>query len=278
MTDEGEGRHRILRTARGLVIPNTLLGLVMLSILLLILTIFVFGDRGKYPSPDLAEILRTVSIGGMAAAVTALIDRSLALRDLDERLRNSIREATGISRSLTDIGIRSAYQRFDFSTIFHEARRGDTVSWLDTYCPRQNEFVDELSNALKRGVNVRMLIIDPACDNARFRDAELEGTIDTGGGWTGGLQVFIAKMNAIARRRQGNFEIRSYSDLPCVPMYLIGKPPAARKGYFSIFLTRATAHCAHVELRKGEWLDDMAAYFEKKWDRQGAATSSTATY
>jgi hypothetical protein len=154
--------------------------------------------------------------------------------------------------------------------IFREARRGETVSWLDTYCPRQNEFIDDVIDALRRGVQVRMLIIDPSCDNAAFRNQELESTFDTGGGWTGGLDAFISKMSAVAGRGYGKFEIRYYRDLPCVPMYLVGKLPSARKGYFSIFLVRATAGCQHLELTRGEWLTDMAKYFSSKWERQQA--------
>ncbi|GAB1821041.1 hypothetical protein [Herbidospora sp. RD11066] len=268
MTISDESERSMWTSAKLLIRPNPLLALVLASLVLLFLAVFVFGGSGKYPSADAAEILRTLSVGVLAAVVATIIDRAITFRNLDERLRQSVREATSTASSLSLLGIRNAHPSFDFKMIFKEARRGETISWLDTYCPRQNEFIDDLMGALRRGVSVRMLVIDPTCENARFRDQELEGTIDTGEAWTAGLEAFIRKMEAISTRDLGRFEIRYYRDLPCIPMYLIGKPLAPRRGYFSIFLTRATAHCQHLELRGGEWLHDMANYFEKKWTRQ----------
>lgn len=255
---------------RSLIVPNPLLGLVLLAMTSLIFAVFVFGERGKYYDADVADILRTIGIGALAAAVTTIVDRHLSARDLENRIRESFREAAGVASALTSLGVYTAHAKFDFGLAFRDARKGETVSWLDTYCPRQNELVADFEAALERGVHVRMLIIDPASDNARFRDQELQSTTDTGGGWAAGLAVFIAKMKTIADRGPGRFEIRFYKDLPCVPMYLVGKVPIARKGYFSVFLVRATADCQHLELHRGEWLDDMAQYFEVKWTRQPA--------
>jgi len=242
----------------------------------LIFSVFVFGTHGAHSNSNIADLLSTIGIGILAALVTTVVDRSVSARDIESRINRNFREAAGIAASLTQLGVQGAYRKFDFGMIFREARRGETVSWLDTYCPRQNEFVDDVINALKRGVLVRMLIIDPACENARFRNEELESTVDTGGGWTGGLDAFISKMKAIAGRGYGSFEIRYYSDLPCAPMYLVGRAPLARKAYFSIFLVRATAQCQHLELSKGEWLSDMAKYFEAKWARQAAVPPTSA--
>ena len=114
-----------------------------------------------------------------------------------------------------------------------------------------------------------MLIIEPDCQNAQFRDQELAGTIvETGEGWSSGLGTFVTKMKAISERFPGQFEIKFYEDLPCVPMYLIGSGAEARRGYFSVFLVEATAHCSHLVLAEGEWLRNMATYFEEKWSRQ----------
>jgi hypothetical protein len=255
---------------------SALISLIFIAIIILIFSIFVFGAHGAHNNSGIADLLSTIGIGILAALVTTIVDRSVSARDLESRINQNFREAAGIATSLTKLGVQGAYGKFDFGMIFREARKGESVSWLDTYCPRQNEFVDDVINALKRGVHVRMLIIDPTCENARFRNEELESTVDTGGGWVGGLDTFISKMKAVAERGYGRFEIRYYSDLPCVPMYLVGKAPLARKAYFSIFLVRATAQCQHLELDKGEWLIDMAKYFEAKWARQAAMVSTSA--
>jgi hypothetical protein len=112
-----------------------------------------------------------------------------------------------------------------------------------------------------------MLVIDPECDTARMRSEELKASLNTGEAFTLSLRAFIEKMKKVATESGGKLEIRYYSDLPCVPMYLIGKLNRTRQGFFSIFLSEATAHCTHLELSDGEWLRSMGTYFEAKWER-----------
>lgn len=264
------------RIFKAILASSSLVTLIFIGIIFLIFSIFVFGSNGSYNNAKVSDLLNTIGIGILAALVTTVVDRSISARDIEMRITKNFREAAGVATSLTNLGIERAQDKMDFGLIFREARRGETVSWLDTYCPRQNEFIDDVVNALKRGVKVRMLIIDPACDNAHYRDQELESTVDTGGGWTGGLEAFISKMNSVVERGYGTFEIRYYRDLPCVPMYLVGRAPTARKGYFSIFLVRATAGCQHLELGRGEWLSDMAKYFESKWTRQAKLSTASS--
>jgi hypothetical protein len=256
------------KVLKSIISTSSLVSLIFVAIIILIFSVFVFGDHGSHSNSNAAELLSTVGIGVLSALVATVVDRSISARNLEARITKNFREAAEIATSLTDLGIYTAHAKFDFGQIFKEAKRGETVSWLDTYCPRQNEFIDDVVAALRRGVKVRMLIIDPDCDNSRFRNQELESTVDTGGGWVGGLEAFTSKMTAVAERGYGKFDIRYYRDLPCVPMYLVGRAPSARKAYFSIFLVRATAGCQHVELTRGDWLADMAKYFEQKWNRQ----------
>jgi len=268
LESKSESGRSLRKNLRSAITPEPLLALVYVSILLLVVAIFVFGERGKYSDPDVADIIRTVALGALAAAVATLVDRQVVLRDLYANIESSTRSAVELSRSIDELGIHAAFPKFDYGLIFREARRGETVSWLDTYCPRQNEFYEDIERCVERGVAIRMLIIDAGCENAKHRNEELETTVNTGGGWDAGLAGFMAKMQTVASKATGLFEIRYYSDLPCVPMYLIGNGRRPRKGYFSLFLVRPSAGCHHIELRSGEWLADMAKYFEAKWNRQ----------
>lgn len=250
--------------------------LFLLSILGLGLAVFVFGPYGKYANAELYDILRTFAVGALSAAITIIIDRHLTTKTLTTLTKEHLETAVGLERSLSRQGLCKAHENhFDFGLIFRAARKGETVWWLDTYCPRKDEFFDDLKAAFARGVNVRMLIIEPDCENAKHRAAELAGTMDTGEAWQTGLADFIHKVGLIAERFKGNIEIRFYSDLPCVPMYLICKDVKPRLGWFSIYLGLATAHFTHFELKAGVLLNEMAKYYNAKWERnaQGAPPS-----
>ncbi len=247
--------------------PNPVVWLLFIGLLFILAAVFVFGEQGAHKAPATSDVLRTIGIGAIAAAVTGIIDHNLLFKSFESRISESLQEAKEMAASLRELGVQNAYKEFPFSRIFAEAQKGETVSWLDTYCPVQNAFIDEVESAIARQVSIRMLVIKPGCSNAKSRSIELANTPDTGTAFDGSLDVFIAKMKGIADASAGMFEIRFYDDLPCVPMYLISKDNATRKGFFSIFLNKATAHCTHMELTDGEWLRHMAAYFESKWKR-----------
>ncbi len=253
---------------RALLTPNPVLLLLLLSVTSIAVAIFAFGRE----SPGLADLFRTIGIGALAAAVTGIIDHTLLFRNFEMRIHDSFLQAMRMSSNLRELGVENAHKQFAFSTIFKAAKAGETVSWLDTYCPLQNEFIEALEEAIKHNVTIRMLVIQPTCDNAKARNVELGGTPDSGEAFDAALKAFVTKMEWVAAESSGRLQVRYYSDLPCVPMYLIGKVGHVRKGFFSIFLSKATAHCAHVEISSGEWLTNMMEYFDKKWERWAPTT------
>jgi hypothetical protein len=258
---------------RSILVPNPVFGLFIAALAVLLIAVFVYGTRGKYSDPDIADLLRTIAIGALAAGITGIIDRSFLVKIINSEIRARLRENNKLASEITQFGIAAAHKNFDFRTIFNEAKMGETVSWLDTYCPVQNEFLDAIGSAIKRQVKVRMLIIHPKCKNAAYRSIELTGTPDSGEAFNHSLRSFIEKMKSFADQTPGGFQVRFYSDLPCIPMYLIGPENGRlRRAYFSLFLSRASAHLTHLELSDGEWLKNMGTYFEAKWNRWEAAT------
>ena len=260
-------RRSLAAEIRASLIPNPVLSLLMAGIVLILVAVFAYGEHGGHPSPMISDVLRTVGIGAIAAAVTGIIDHNLLFKNFESRIRESLQDARDMADGLRRLGVQNTYKPFSFSQIFVEAQKGESVSWLDTYCPLQNEFLSEVEAALARKVSIRMLVIEPDCANAKNRSVELAETPDTGRAFDASLRAFITKMEALAKKSGGKFQVRFYEDLPCVPMYLITKGDRTRKGYFSIFLSDATAHCTHMELSDGEWLRNMAAYFDAKWER-----------
>ncbi|HEY4362682.1 MAG TPA: hypothetical protein VGN17_17065 [Bryobacteraceae bacterium] len=261
---------------RATLIPNPVLSLLIVGVMLIVVAVFAYGEHGGRPSPMISDVLRTVGIGAIAAAVTGIIDHNLLFKNFESRIRESLQEARDMAEGLRRLGVQNTYKPFFFSQIFAEAQKGESVRWLDTYCPLQNEFLSEVEAALARKVSIRMLVIQPNCANAKNRSLELADTPDTGKAFDASLRAFITKMESLADKSGGRFQIRFYEDLPCVPMYLIDKNNHTRKGFFSIFLSDATAHCTHMELSDGEWLQNMASYFDAKWERWDPGTGTDA--
>lgn len=168
------------------------------------------------------------------------------------------------------------YGRFDFSKVFSGLEAGDELLWLDTYAPTYREFQGYMEKALKNGAKMRMLVIDPNCQNAKDRALEIARGGFAPKTFSKEVEEFrdlvgdmIIKIARESPSMQTSCRVRIYDDLPCVPMYLVLRNNKAIRGYNSLYLTEPTAYFVHLE-----WQDThegllryMHEYFENKWNR-----------
>jgi hypothetical protein len=209
-----------------------------------------------------------VFIGCLSALITTIIDRQYVLGTFT----STVAEAIDQDRSISRYGLVCAHDRLDFRELWKALEINDELCWLDTYCPLTNDFLVELKGALERHVRVKMLVIDPQCQNAAYRSVELERTTETGDSWRTGLADFTTRMQKLQRQYSPNFDLRHYDDLPGLPMYLIVRNNTPVRGYFSFFLSQGSAYLVHFELRGGDLLSEMYNYFISKWNRLGEAS------
>jgi len=186
-------------------------------------------------------------------------------------------------------GLQRIVPRMSFQEIFDRLSKGDELLWLDTYCPEQANFQRSLRRAVERGAQIRMLAIEPKCDNARARAEEIYPQH----GYTYEAFRDEAKSNishiadaftdlrgdALDEVDSSSLRMRLYNDLPCIPMYVIrhkGKPVC---GYTSFFLRDPSFEQPHLEWTQARdsLLDDFIAYFEHKWEKSQASEKNLKT-
>ena len=163
---------------------------------------------------------------------------------------------------------------------FDALEAGDELLWLDTYSPDLMLFVPKLQSALERGAIVRMLMIDPRADTTRMRAEEIaEAGYNPSHFAEGATNFFDIVVNAAKEisSLKGKLEIRRFSDLPCVPMYLRlrdGHPISGVTGYF---LSEASFNAVHIRwsAASGGMLAGFHRYFERKWTCYPAAFDSS---
>lgn len=163
---------------------------------------------------------------------------------------------------------------------FDALEAGDELLWLDTYSPDLMLFAPKLQSALERGAMVRMLMIDPTADTTRMRAEEIaEAGYDPSHFSEGAANFFDVVVNAAKQLNSphGKLEIRRFSDLPCVPMYLRlrdGRPISGVTGYF---LSEASFNAVHIRwsAASGGMLAGFHRYFERKWNCYPSAFDSS---
>ena len=175
--------------------------------------------------------------------------------------------------NVVEAGFQGTIHGMDFKKLFTEVQPGETVLWLDIFDPRTADFATELDAALTRGVNVKMLIQEPGTRHARNRASELGEPLPH---FDATQRQFILAMHqlVIAPRpsAHGKLQMRTYNDLPSVPMYIIvSKSGETRYGYTGFFLSTPTDHSHSVHLKwtncgKEPSIDLFAKYFNFKWE------------
>lgn len=113
--------------------------------------------------------------------------------------------------------------KMDFFNLFDDLRTGQTLYWLDTFCPSFETWVPDLIRAVGRGAHIRMLALDPDCENARDRAAELASTYGTEN-FLSDLRRFINTIKGCKSQcihLEGSLVLLPYHDLLGAPTYIV---------------------------------------------------------
>jgi hypothetical protein len=164
-------------------------------------------------------------------------------------------------------------------TLFNGLHSGDELLWLDTYSPDLRLFVRQLCEAVHRGADIRMLVIDPEAETAGLRACEI---VDVGydtGSFSDDTRDFLAVLTKAAADLDdapGSLEIRCYSDLPCIPMYLRMHEGQAIDGITGYFLSEPSFDTVHIKWSSTPtgMLGGFQKYFEHKWSHAAPPLST----
>lgn len=155
--------------------------------------------------------------------------------------------------------------------LFDCLKEGDTLWWLDTFCPGQKRWINHVKQAIERGAIINMLILDPESSSCEMRATELCDEF-AGQGFKDELKLFITAFKDLQERIRksrtaGDIHISFYSGLLGVPCYIVEKDGHAIYAYSSMYLSAATGvSFPHFLWEKGDMCEMLLAYVRKKWD------------
>lgn len=155
-------------------------------------------------------------------------------------------------------------------TVFSDLEADDELLWLDTYSPDLKSFLPDLCKAVRRGAHLRMLVIDPGAETAQLRAAEIVRVgyeAATFRNDTAAFSALLAEAESDLEGAAGSLEVRWYSDLPCVPMYLRLRQGMAITGITGYFLSEPSFDTVHLRWSgtPNGMLPGFHGYFEQKW-------------
>lgn len=177
-----------------------------------------------------------------------------------------------LANNVFRFGLTEIRTEMSFDALFDGLQHGDELWWLDTYAPNHTGWQTKLENALARGANVRMLVLDPSSAMGELRANELPKRF-TPEVFHNELIVFLRDMTSIAREsgRAGRMELRIYKDLLGCPIYMVRRGGTVQYVYSSMYLGVATG-TGFPHLRwKPEMQDNdvtryFVSYYSRKWD------------
>jgi hypothetical protein len=159
----------------------------------------------------------------------------------------------------------------DFPTVFRGLKKGQQLYWLDTWAPAFDAFQLNMEEALKKGADIRMLILDPSSKMCQLRAQEIGGAI--GAGFLESQALFLKTMENMQQRTStadGKLEIRTYDELLGIPCYIVCENDKPIHGWSSLYLGDATGVTfPHFfwEGGEGSVLDEIYKYVKEKWER-----------
>ena len=260
----------IWRTRKEVVVLTNLLAFSLGVILLLLSKHYLASQPWKTASGLLGAYL-TISI------VVSLFHRSFLKPSEDEArkselevlLNERINEILGNSGKY---GFSGFLPGMDYEGLFKKLEKGDTLWWLDTYCPGHELWENELRRALSRGANMRMLVLSAHSPYAVDRANEIGGTY-TPERFKNELKSFIEALDIIKKETEqqpGKLEILEYTDRPGLPIYLVARNDTPIYAYSSLFLGKPTGvSFPHMKWTGAEWsvITLLKEYIEAKWER-----------
>lgn len=162
----------------------------------------------------------------------------------------------------------------DFVDLFDGLGKGHELWWLDTYAPEHKLWIGHLRDAISRGARIRVLALNPDCIIADYRAQEI-GDLYTPARFKAELKLFIDDLSACTKTKstEGGFlELRIYSDLTGIPIYLVRRGKTPTYAYTSFFMGAPSGvDFAHMRWQPSErgLLNDFFGHVERKWNRSG---------
>jgi len=246
----------------------------------------IFGSEAETNHHSLMAVF-LVALGTLLAgtiAVSVIVEKLLA----DSRARVvgiEVKKAlTPIIFSGVQYGVYAVKKNTDtdFRDLFANLDSRDELLWLDTAAPQSRWYRQHIDDLLRLGCQIRILVLDPTCENARHRAVEaadqfkdpsravdlyqklVESDLDA-------LRSVADRLNATGEPVKGSLRVAQYQDLPGVPMYLIRRNGQPVSAWTSFFLNTETYDQVHfgwgVVIVDDCMICRFVEYFDRKWDR-----------
>ncbi len=247
----------------------------LITALAAVVGLFVFATLRENPSPYI-ESIAEVSLFVAVTIATHFIYHFFEEEEHIDQVKEAIDETAarileGSIAAASRYGLAGFQERLDYGRLLDSLRPNDELLWQDTFAQSYAIFMSRLKPALERGCKIRMLVIDPQCDNALYRAQEIgDNLFDDPAMFSNQVANFISTISSIAGKAKsapGSIEVRTYNDLPGVPLYIVRSSGNLTHGYSSYFFHRATDGFFHIHWRftPDGFLREAAEYFERKW-------------
>jgi hypothetical protein len=245
------------------------------ALLIVFVGLFLFAAFRENKNHYL-EILAEVSLFVAASIATHFLYHVLQEEEHVSDIRDAINQTedrilNGVVGASNRLGLAGFEKKLDYGELLDSLEETDELLWLDTFAQSYTVFMDRLNPAIERGCRIRMLVIDPHCENVKHRAAEIGGSMFADPErFRQQVENFLSttkSMAAQATTKSGSIEVRRYSSLPCVPLYIVRRAELPIRGYSSFFFHRATDGYFHIRWRdaKEGFLHEASEYFERKW-------------
>jgi len=197
-------------------------------------------------------------------------------RSIDGMIKNKKTEYYGGKRDFSE----------PLAVIFHKAKPTQTIYYVNSCISNVELYVDAITDAVNRGVNVRMMLMTPSEESSAARSRYLTyfshmSSYDDIGNFIDGIRQtynpFDEMTDNFSKRKidhpeTGDFQIRYYCDSLDFPLVMIadkGKHKLPYVAYTGFYIQRRSEEMPFVRWIGGEFgfIDLLFEFYNQKWER-----------
>lgn len=193
------------------------------------------------------QVNRFLHDGGLASAIQAPLDHSFRLQTMCSEIG-----VAGAYSVLSDVPLVKAFQ---------SAERDIRI--LQTWTGNLPNIKDELARAAGRGCSVRVLLLNPYSEIAKYRSRDLE-YIDELGRDSILPELRMLAQAAAAPEAKGGLEVRVYDALPSISIYAYDHTRIVGVFWQKVFAMASPQ--VRIEADHGTLAPMIDAHFEAVWD------------
>jgi len=168
----------------------------------------------------LRDIGVTLLIAGLVATFYETLTREAFMREVEQTLDRIISERYKELDQLRIAGLNTIHEELYYANVAQRFREAsNSIRILQTWSGDFNALASSLKKAAERGCDIRILLLNPDSDQAKYRAKDLKHSKDKVATLTEGDLSILSALRHMNQKLKDNMTVKLYDATPVIAIY-----------------------------------------------------------